>query len=120
MKRCLLSGVILLFLLLLFLSGANAQVSFDRIRRASAEPQNWLTYSGSYSGQRYSLLRQLTSANVRNLEQKWVFQAESLEKFESTPLVVDGVMYLTQAPSDVVALDARTGRVFWTYRYFNS
>jgi alcohol dehydrogenase (cytochrome c) len=116
-KRCLLS---LAVVFLLLLSAASAQVSFDRIRRASEEPQNWLTYSGSYSGQRYSLLRQLTASNVRNLEQKWVFQADSLEKFESTPLVVDGVMYLTQAPSDVVALDARTGRVFWIYRYFNS
>src|SRR6266568_259540 len=47
-------------------------------------------------------------------------QAKSLEKFETTPLVVDGIMYLTQAPSDAVALDAKTGRVFWIYRYYLS
>lgn len=41
----------------------------------------------------------------------------SLEKFEATPLVVDGVMYLTQAPNDVVALDPKTGRVFWMYEH---
>src|SRR5262249_46371073 len=53
-------------------------------------------------------------------ELTWVFQAESLEKLETTPLVVDGVMYITQPPSDVVALDAKTGRVFWMYRHFAS
>ncbi len=95
-------------------------VSFERLLRSADEPQNWLTYSGGYDSQRYSRLRQITPANVKNLRQQWVFQAESLEKFEATPLVVDGIMYVTQAPSDVVALDARTGRVFWIYRYYPS
>jgi alcohol dehydrogenase (cytochrome c) len=54
---------------------------------------------------------------VKDLEQKWVFQARSLEKFEATPLVVDGIMYTVQAPNDIVALDPVTGRVFWTYSY---
>ncbi|MBI3693580.1 MAG: PQQ-dependent dehydrogenase, methanol/ethanol family [Acidobacteria bacterium] len=73
--------------------------------------------SGSYKSQRYSLLAQITSGNVRDLELKWVFQSQSLDKFEATPLVADGVMYLTQPPNDVVALDARTGRPFWIYEY---
>src|SRR5579872_3005701 len=64
-----------------------------------------------------SLCAQVSSANVKNLELKWVFQAQSLQKFESTPLVVDGIMYATQPPNDVVALDAETGRVFWIYHY---
>src|SRR5206468_10420628 len=109
-----------LFLLSVAASSLQAQVSFDRLLRAADEPQNWLTYSGTYASQRHSRLRQITPANVKNLEQKWVFQAESLEKFEATPLVVDGIMYITQAPSDAVALDAKTGRVFWIYRYFVS
>ena len=67
--------------------------------------------------QRYSPLAQITPENVKNLELQWVFQARSLEKFEATPLVVDGIMYTVQAPNDVVALDAVTGRVFWTYSY---
>ncbi len=67
--------------------------------------------------QRYSTLAQITPANVKNLDLQWMFQARSLEKFEATPLVVDGVMYTVQAPNDVVALDAVTGRVFWTYSY---
>lgn len=100
--------------------GLAAQVAADRLLQAGREPQNWLTYSGGYESHRYSQLDQVTPANVKNLELKWVFQAQSLEKFTATPLVVDGVMYVTQAPNDVVALDAKTGRVFWVYRYVPS
>src|SRR5258707_5858508 len=107
----------LLFLVSLVPSSLCAQVTSERLLHASEEPQNWLTYSGSYASQRYSALQQISATNVKNLELKWVFQAQSLQKFESTPLVVDGVMYLTQRPNDVVALDAKTGRVFWMYRY---
>jgi alcohol dehydrogenase (cytochrome c) len=92
-------------------------VTYERLRNASREPQNWMMYSGGYFSQRYSLLNQVTPQNVKNLELKWVYQADSLQKFEATPLVVDGVMYVTQAPNDVVALDAKTGRVFWIYSY---
>ena len=95
----------------------RAQVTFDRLLHPDREPQNWLTYSGSYASQRYSALIQITRENAKNLELKWVFQARSLEKFETTPLVVDGIMYLTQPPNDVVALDAKTGGVFWLYEY---
>ena len=91
------------------------QVTFDRILNANKEPQNWLTYSGTTLSQRHSPLTQITPANVKNLELQWVFQAHSLEKFEATPLVVDGVLYTVQAPNDVVAMDAVTGRVFWVY-----
>jgi alcohol dehydrogenase (cytochrome c) len=108
-------------LLLLVMSGAlAAQTSYDRLLKAADEPHNWLTYSGDYSSRRFSRLDQITSANVANLELKWVFQAQSLEKFAATPLVVDGVMYLTQANNHVVALDAKTGRVFWIYQYPSS
>ena len=107
---------VLLLLMLLVATGAmTAQVTFDRLLHADKEPQNWLTYSGGYYGQRHSSLGQITPANVKTLELQWVFQQRSLEKFEATPIVVDGVMYTTQAPSDVVALDASTGRVFWTF-----
>ncbi len=95
----------------------RAQVTFDRILNANKEPQNWLTYSGSTMSQRHTLLTQITPANAKNLEMQWIFQARSLEKFEATPLVVDGIMYTVQAPNDVVALDAATGRVFWIYSY---
>ena len=100
-----------------FFAAGRAQVPFDRILRASAEPQNWLTYSGGVMGQRYSLLTEITPATVKSLELKWIYQVQSLEKFEATPIVADGVMYTVSAPNDVIALDAATGRVFWTYSY---
>ena len=94
-----------------------AQVTYERIQRAAQEPHNWLTYSGTYSSQRYSLLQQITPENVTNLEQKWVFQGNVMGPWEATPLVVDGIMYITQRPNDVIALDAKTGRAFWMYRH---
>ena len=94
--------------LLLAAGSLPAQITFDRLLHAQNDPQNWLTYSGTYSSQHYSLLNQINPANARDLDLQWVFQANSIQKFEATPLVVDGVMYLTQAPSDVIALDAKT------------
>src|SRR5580692_6773265 len=106
------------YLLLALLTPALwGQVTFDRILNANKEPQNWLTYSGTTLSQRHSLLTRITPANVKNLELQWIFQAQSLEKFEATPLVVDGVLYTVQAPNDIVALDAATGRIFWVYNY---
>ncbi|MGA2721620.1 MAG: PQQ-dependent dehydrogenase, methanol/ethanol family [Bryobacteraceae bacterium] len=95
----------------------GAQVTYERLLHADREPQNWLTYAGSYKSWRYSTLDQIRTGNAANLEQKWVYQLNSMDKFEATPLVVDGVMYFTQPPSDVIAVDGRTGRAFWTYRY---
>ena len=86
----------LLLLALLIPFALRAQVTPERLLHANDEPQNWLTYSGNMMSQRYSALNQVTPQNVKNLELKWVFQARSLEKFEATPLVVDGVMYTVQ------------------------
>jgi alcohol dehydrogenase (cytochrome c) len=96
---------------------ASGQVSSQRLLNADKEPQNWLMYSGNYSGLRYSSLDKITPANAGDLELKWIFQANSIQKMEASPLVVDGIMYATQPPNDVVALDAKTGRVFWIYQY---
>jgi alcohol dehydrogenase (cytochrome c) len=95
----------------------DAQVTPDRLLRAAQEPQNWLTYSGGYASQRYSPLTQLNPGNVRNLELKWILPNQVFGAWQSTPLVVDGMMYVTQRPNDVLAVDAKTGRVFWQYRY---
>ncbi|MCU1335268.1 MAG: Pyrrolo-quinoline quinone [Bryobacterales bacterium] len=104
-------------LLVVSIASLSAQVTFDRILNAGKEPQNWLTYSGGTSSQRHSTLTQITPDNVKNLELQWIFQSRSLERYEATPLVVDGVMYTVQNPDDVLALDAATGRVYWTYNY---
>jgi alcohol dehydrogenase (cytochrome c) len=110
----------ILFLTACLTSALWAQVSFDRILAAGNEPQNWLTYSGSTMSQRYTTLSDITPQNVKNLELQWQFQARSLEKFEATPLVVDGILYTVQAPNNVVALDAATGRIYWTYAFVPS
>ena len=104
-------------LVLLAAVSLQAQVTFDRVLGAEREPQNWLSYSGTLFNQRFSPLTQITPANAKNLQLQWVWQSRSLEKFEATALVVDGVLYTVQAPNDVVALDAVTGRVFWTYSH---
>ncbi len=93
-----------------------AQVSSDRILHADAEPQNWLTYGGGYASNRYSLLTKLNRDNVKDLKLKWVWRPRYFEKMEATPLVVDGVLYTVQN-SDAVAMDAATGRIYWTFHY---
>ena len=116
--RSLTAGWLLAAVLGLVLAdGLAAQVPFARLQGAPTEPHNWLTYSGTYFSQRHSELDQVTPDNVGDLELQWVYQTPVHGPWQSTPLVVDGVMYLTQRPNDIVALDARTGRVFWVYSY---
>src|SRR4029434_4593456 len=86
-----------------------SQVRTDDLLRARQTPDNWLTYSGSYDSQRHTTPDQITQRNMKTFQLRWALQVKSLEKFESTPLVVDGRMYVTQAPNDVLALDAATG-----------
>ena len=94
----------------------SAQVTYDRLLHADREPQNWLTYGGGYSSQRYSRLTQITPENVKRLQLQWVWRPRYLDKMEMTPIVVDGVLYAVQN-SEVQAFDAATGRTFWTFRY---
>ena len=112
--------VSLVGLMLLAANVAAQNVTPERILNAAREPQNWLTYGGGYASDRYTPLKQITPQNVKNLEHQWVLQGQVLGAWQSTPLVVDGIMYLTERPNDVIALDAKTGRVFWVYRYNNS
>ena len=107
-------------LCLLFAVPAGAQVTFDRLRRADAEPGSWLTYSGSYAAWRYTELDEITPANVASLRVAWVHQSRAAATpgyMETTPLVDGGVLYLSEPPnSTVVAVDARTGNPLWTWR----
>jgi alcohol dehydrogenase (cytochrome c) len=101
--------------LLLTAHAVSAQVTYDRIRNAASEPQNWLTYSGTYKSWRYSTLKQIDAANASKLALKWVFQVGDMGQFENTPLVVDGIVYGTGPDDHAFALDARTGKVIWRY-----
>ena len=102
----------------LFVSGqVGAQVPYDRIVNAAEEPENWLTYNGDYMSQRYSRLDQITPDNVTSLELKWILQNQVFGAWQSNPIIVDGVMYVTERPNSVMAVDAITGRVFWKFRH---
>ena len=101
-------------------SGAGMTASFnpvtwERLLNAADEPENWLMYSGTLDSQRFSGLDQIHNRNVGDLELKWAHQIPQLDRAETTPLVVDGVMFITEAPSNVVAVDAATGRPYWRY-----
>ena len=77
-------------------------VTAERLVNSDAEPHNWLMYSGQYNGQRYSRLDQIRAQNAARLRLKWVHQLRTLDRAETTPLGVDGVMYVTEAPSTVI------------------
>jgi alcohol dehydrogenase (cytochrome c) len=97
-------------------SPAGLPVTYERLLNAPKEPGNWLTYSGDYRSHHYSTLDQITAENVHRLRAKWIYQMHR-QKVETTPIVVDGVMYVTRPPSDVIALDAETGRALWTFEH---
>ena len=94
-------------------------VTYEDILNGLSEPSKWLTYSGDYTGQRHSPLTMITPGNVQDLVPIWTFQTGTMTRgrgFETTPLVLDGVLYVTGSHNFAWALDARTGRPFWQYR----
>jgi len=105
-------------IVLLLAAGAEpqSQVTYQRLLHADREPQNWLTYSGRYSGWRYSSLNQINTSNASHLTLQWAFQVGDLGQFETTPIVVDGVLYGTGQNDRAFALDAGTGRAIWRYQ----
>ncbi|MET0455089.1 MAG: PQQ-binding-like beta-propeller repeat protein, partial [Mycobacterium sp.] len=100
-------------------------VNSERLLDARSESQNWLTYYGAYDGQRYSLLDQINSGNVKSLSPAWIFQAgsaghiagSSTYAFEACPLIVDGVMFVTGWDGWFWALDAVSGELLWRYKH---
>ena len=111
---------VILILLGALTTTSHAQVSFERLVNAGSEPQNWLTYSGTYRSERYSSLAQINKDNVDDLKVIWAYQMQpqpigGAGLVETTPIVVDGTMYITEPPSTVTALDARTGKRLWTW-----
>jgi alcohol dehydrogenase (cytochrome c)/quinohemoprotein ethanol dehydrogenase len=94
---------------------APAQVDAARLIAADREPGNWMSYSRTYSEQRFSPLDQINASNVENLKLAWYYDLDTSRGQEATPLVVDGVMYVSTAWSTVKALDAATGRPLWSY-----
>src|SRR5256886_7089588 len=75
---------------------------------------NWLSYNGDYTGRRFGRLEQIDAKNVGQLRAQWVFHAPNSNSLEVTPVVFDGLMFITSA-NDAFALDAQTGRLIWHY-----
>lgn len=104
---------------------AAAGVTGDRLVQARSEPQNWLTYYGTYDGHRFSPLDEIDAGNVAGLRPVWVFHYQQLglfatpltAAFEAAPLVVDGVMYVSGPNGYVWALDAADGTLLWQFDY---
>ena len=99
--------------------GPASGVTAADIAAGLADPTRWLTFSGDYSGARHSPLREITPRNVDRLRPRWTFQSGTYARgrgFETTPLALDGVLYVTGPNGYAWAIDARTGRPFWEYR----
>src|SRR5215831_18689511 len=93
-----------------------AEITGQRLTEAGKEPQNWLSYSGTYNAWRYSPLDQINQSNLKKLVPVCAFQTGKLDGgFSCTPLVTDGVMYITSPWNRVFALNAVTGKELWHY-----
>ena len=94
---------------------AGAITDTARIAGAGQEPDQWLTHGGTYHEQRFSWLDQINDGNVSKLGLAWIFDFDTHRGQESTPLMVDGTLYVTSAWSKVFALDATTGTELWRF-----
>jgi alcohol dehydrogenase (cytochrome c) len=102
----------------LALTGASqAQTGgLDAARLLDPPADSWPTYHGDYSGRRHSELTQITPDNVHTLTLAWAFQTNQAQQIKASPILVDGIIYLTM-PDNLWAIDARSGREIWRYRY---
>jgi len=92
-------------------------VTQDLLNRAGADGNNFLHTNGDYHQLRLYPNGQINRQNVAKLRPAWIFQTEVRESMETSPIVINGVMYVTTSFSHVYALDARTGEELWHYRH---
>ncbi len=99
------------------LYGDMQVVTQDMMDRAAGDGNNFLHTNGNYAQTRYYPARQINVGNVHKLRPAWIFQTEVVESQETTPIVVNGIMYITTAFSHVYALNAATGEEIWHYKH---
>ena len=99
------------------LYGNMATVTQDMLNRAGSDANNFLHTNGNYAQTRYYPASQINTSNVKNLRPAWIFQTEIVESMETSPLVINGVMYVTTSFNHVYALDAATGSQIWHYKH---
>jgi alcohol dehydrogenase (cytochrome c) len=108
--------VVLFALVVVALSSRfGAQVRTPDEMLVNPDPKDWLTYGGAYNSQRYSPLKQVTAANASRLQAKWVYHVDGQGGLEPTPIVMNGVMYISGF-NRIDAIDARSGNVIWKYQ----
>ena len=95
--------------------GDMSTVTQDMLTRAGSDGTNFLHTNGDYSQLRYYPNKQINPSNVERLHPAWIFQTDVKELMETTPIIVNGVMFVTTSFSHVYALDARTGEEIWHY-----
>src|SRR4051812_321060 len=95
-------------------SGAPG-VTDAQLLAGTADPKQWLLYGGDYTNQRFSPIKELSPANVANLQVAWIFPTGTLGQFEVSPVVYDGIMYVTSSYNRIFALNAATGELYWRY-----
>jgi len=98
-----------------FIKKVTASINDETLVNADSDSANWLTYGRNYSEDRYSPLVQINKDNVPRLGLAWDIDLNFKRGFEATPIVVDGIMYVSGAWSKVYAIDARNGKLIWTY-----
>jgi len=98
-------------------NGEAGIIDDNRLLKAEADLSNWLSHGRDYSNQRFSPLTQINKGNVKSLAPLWTFKSGVSSTFQTTPIVADGVMYLSLPFSHVVALDAKTGKELWRYQH---
>jgi alcohol dehydrogenase (cytochrome c) len=92
------------------------QVSDDALLAAGSRPDQWLTYSGSLNGARFSPLSEITPENVSQLKVRWIRQFDTSDLvIQATPLVVDGTLFITEPPASIIAYDTKSGNAIWKY-----
>jgi PQQ-dependent dehydrogenase (methanol/ethanol family) len=99
------------------LYGDMTYVTHDMLDRADGDANNFLHTNGNYEQTRYYPASQINTGNVKSLRPAWIFQTEIVESMETTPIVVNGVMYVTTSFNHIHALDARTGEELWHYKH---
>jgi PQQ-dependent dehydrogenase (methanol/ethanol family) len=92
-------------------------VSQDQLNAAAGDSNNFLHTNGNYDQTRYYPGNQINTSNVGKLRPAWIFQTEVKESLETTPIVVDGVMYVTTSFNHVYAINAKTGEQYWHYKH---
>ncbi|MEK6209630.1 MAG: PQQ-binding-like beta-propeller repeat protein [Pseudomonadota bacterium] len=98
-------------------NGEAGIIDDNRLLNAQVDLSNWLSHGRDYGNQRFSPLTQINKSNVKSLAPRWTFKSGVSSTFQTTPIVADGVMYLSLPFSHVVALDAKTGKELWRYQH---